>query len=68
MRRDYIPCNKIPLEDILIKNKYITDNDNTSIWETLIHKQFCKKRDKKGNLCLNKNINFSECVKDMNLK
>lgn len=68
MRRKFIPCSKTPLEDILIKHKYLTEKDNHTIWESLVYPKFCIHRNLsgkyKGELCLNQKIdNHGYCKK-----
>lgn len=53
--KDFIPCKRKPLEEILYKHNYIGSDNN--IWETLIYDKFCSHIDKKKVLCLNKKIN-----------
>lgn len=56
--RQYYPCIKTQLEDILNKHNYLNDNN---IWNVIIHKNFCIHKNITGKninqLCLNKKIN-----------
>lgn len=65
--KGFIPCAKLPLEEILYKHNYISSYDN-NIWEKLIYEKFCPHKDKKGTLCLNKKINSKGYCKRHNKK
>jgi hypothetical protein len=56
--REYIPCLKIPLDNILQKHNY-----NDSIYEILIYDGFCKHKNKNNSFCLNKNTELNGLCK-----
>lgn len=55
--RQYYPCIKSQLEDILNKHNYLNNNN---IWDVIIHKNFCIHKNitgkNKNQICLNKKI------------
>ena len=54
MRRDIYPVQKIPFEELLIKNNYLLEDDIT--WKYFVHPIYCIHRCKKGEICRRKKI------------
>lgn len=65
MIKDLYPVNRYPFEDLLLKNNYSLENNET--WKYFIHNNYCIHISKKKELCRRKKVKGKDfCSKHCN--